>query len=325
MPIQTTTEDKLMKRIVVLNERVWEYRAPREHINQWLENFTGKVTDPATERLHALFWLSQFMYFGSREIRVLLKSLYRDLFLCPVIQEIKQNFPTATEEQLLKKIQEELDSTKFLGMGNPSESGVHLLYYFRQENNLRKIDFLDSVEMFKRNQSGVAEIANKNIKRYIFLDDICGSGETAIKYSNAVLGELLKLNPNAQVAYYSLFGTVKGLDYVRNHTHFGKNALAVYELDSSYLCLDRKSRYLKNTGYPDIDPQIAQRIAIKYGFLLNPMYAFGYKCSQMLLGFHHNTPDNTINIMWHDNVTHGGNHNWIPIFKRYPKILGGTP
>src|SRR5438067_712224 len=84
------TRERLIERIMVLNERVWEGRVPRAKIDQWLENFTGRVTNVEIERLHALFWLSQFMYFGTKEIRILLKSLYRDLYLCPMIQEVRE-------------------------------------------------------------------------------------------------------------------------------------------------------------------------------------------------------------------------------------------
>ena len=39
----------------------------------------------------------------------------------------------------------------------------------------------------------------------------------------------------------------------------------------------------------------------------------GYNDCQMLLGFHHNTPNNTLPIFWREK-------NWTPIFKRYAKL-----
>ncbi|WP_418134725.1 hypothetical protein [Acidovorax carolinensis] len=324
------TREKLVERIMVLNDRLWEGRVPRAKIDEWLGNFTGKVTDIETERLHALFWLSQFMYFGGREIRVLLKSLYRDLFFCPMIQEVRASLPAnASEQELMAAINAEVASTRFFGVGNPSESGVHLLYYFRQENGLSKDNFMDAVQIFNREntngQPGARTLRNPNIKRYIFLDDICGSGDTAVSYSKEVIYDLLQLNPDAKVAYHSLFATVDGLDNIRSETLFKENCSAVYELDASYRCASVGSRYFKTADYPAIDPVMACRIAKEYGEILGyaSAHACGYNDSQMLMGFHHNTPDNTLPIMWHDHMSHQGNA-WNPIFKRYPKISGGS-
>ena len=303
----------LKKRILILNEKVWEGRLSWPLIEEWLGNFTGRIADVDVERLHALFWLSQFMYFGGREIRVLLKSMYRDLFLYPMIQEVRSKLPsTATESEIESAIRDELKHTRFIGVGNPSESGVHLLYYFRQENGLSKKLFIDSVQIFTRSSnhswSWIKKIRNAllnfvtgnsrrlrdpDVRRYVFLDDICGSGDTAIDYSKEVLTELMKLNPNAKVAYYSLFATQAGLQKVANKTLFGRECGAVYELDSSYRCLSDVSRYLKIVP-ADIDRELAVHLVKEYGLLLNPAYACGWKDSQMLMGFHHNTPDNTI-------------------------------
>ena len=79
--------DTLGTRIVTLDERVWEGIANGPAVENWLGNFVGRTGAPVDlERLHALYLLSQFMYFGVREIRVLLKSMYRELFLLPLAQ-----------------------------------------------------------------------------------------------------------------------------------------------------------------------------------------------------------------------------------------------
>lgn len=341
--------EKLIDRILILNNRIWEGRVGKIKIQKWLENFNGQVASQEVEHLHALYWLSQFMYFGGREIRVLLQSLYRDLYLCPMIQEVRKSLRRSSSESLLEEyVQEEMNRTCFIGVGNPSESGVHLLYYFRQENNLPKDCFIDAVQLFKRapRKANLIEslfhkvnlwtgkgnrnrllsrsnltLRNPRIQRYVFLDDICGSGDTAAEYSEQVLLNLFELDPDAKVSYLCLFATIKGLEYIRKNTLFKENCAAVYELDTSYRCLSNESRYLRNP--PEfIDPKIARELAIKYGEQLNSDYACGYKNSQMLIGFHHNTPDNTIGIMWQD-IESGAEISWNPIFKRYPKIYGG--
>jgi hypothetical protein len=319
------TREKLLKRILVLNERVWERKLSQSLIDEWLSNFTGRLADVEVERLHALFWLSQFMYFGSKEIRVLLKALYRDLYFCPMVQEVRMGLPGShTDAELDAAVVEELKHTRFFGVGNPSESGIHLLYYFRQENLLAKDHFMDAVQVFTRSGSGGLELRKPELRRYVFLDDICGSGDTARTYSKAILEGILSLDPTAKISYYSLFASTEGIEVVRNETLFGKRSGAVYELDPTYRCLSPDSRYFATKEYPEISPELARAIITYYGDSLDPAYARGYKDSQLLLGFHHNTPDNTVGVVWQDHLVHDTLQVWNPIFKRYPKIYGGV-
>jgi hypothetical protein len=58
-------------------------------------------------------------------------------------------------------------------MGNPAESGTHLLYYFRQVNNINKDLFID--------QSKV-DLSDTQIKRYIYIDDMSITGKQVYLY-----------------------------------------------------------------------------------------------------------------------------------------------
>lgn len=315
------TEELLLAKIMILNEHVWEGRVPRPRIDEWLENFTGKVAPLEQERLHALYWLSQFMYFGGKEIRVLVRSLYRDLFLKPLIQEARLKLPAgSTIDDLKRKVASELASTRFFGLGNPSESGAHLLYYFRQESQLPKESFMDAVRIFTRDSNGQRQIRKPEIKRYVFLDDICGSGDTAIDYSEEVVSELKEMKRDAIASYYCLFASSGGMERVRTSSQFGQNCGAVYELDDSYKCLTPGTRHFSGHSFSEIDEALAFQMARTYGDLIDDRYTAGWKSTEMLLGFHHNTPDNTIGIIWSDSSWGGSLIPWTPIFRRYPKI-----
>lgn len=319
--IMENTTDLLKKRITILNERAWEHRIDQDTIDRWLTNFDGHSgLPPDTERLHALYLLSQFMYFGNREIRVLLKSLYNNLFLTPLIQDIRKNLSNTRDLNLISnKLNDELKKTRFLGIGNPSESGVHLLYYFRQENGLSKNHFADNSQLIKRNpKTNENSLRYPEITRYIFVDDVCGSGETAIRYSNGFLKDILALNKDVKIYYYCLFSTSDGMNSVRTASAFKENCGAVYELDKSYKSLNDDSRYFKSLP-EGIDLGTAKKVALTYGELLCPGHALGFLDGQMLLGFTHNTPDNTLPIIWMDAENDAG-ISWIPIFKRYPKV-----
>ena len=315
------TWDNLRVRITVLSERVWENRNQWPQVEAWLANFDGRAGfEPEVEQLHALFLLSQFIFIGSAETRVLLQSVYRDLFLIPLIQEIRIALGGCRDPKVLgMAVDDALANTRFLGVGNPSESGVHLLYYFRQENRLSKALFLDSAAVFTLTLSkdGKTEraLANPDVERYIFVDDVCGSGDTAVRYSKGIVTELLSLRPDAKLHYLAMFATRKGLEKVRT-TKFGAGSAAVFELDDSYSCLSVNARILLDAP-PHIDATTLEKVVMSYGQLLWPEFPAGWGNNQLLLGFQHNTPDNTLPIMWAEG---SALRPWTPAFKRYAKL-----
>ncbi len=312
----------LRTRITVLSERAWERRVSWDLVDRWLNNFTGASGFSVDqEQIHALYLLSQFLYFGDREIRVLLKALYRDLFLIPLIQEVRtKNRGLRDPQQLRRLTGEAIERTRFLGVGNPSESGVHLLYFFRQENGLRKHHFLDTAQLLERIQTSSGEVRQlryPDIDRYVFVDDVCGSGETAVRYSKDFLIEIQGIKPSLSLSYLSIFATTTGIQRVRDESIFGAAAAAVYELDNTYRCVSEHSRYLKVVS-DHISPEVVRKITLHYGEQLWPGHPGGYLNGELLLGFHHNTPDNTIPIIWMDK-SHGAATEWTPVFRRYPK------
>lgn len=129
----------LEDKIATLAKHAWDEEVRWPHIEAWLENFRGDVLDEALERKYALFALSRFMYFSRRMVREMLRSLYQDHFKAPMIQRIRRNFRNTSDVAFLHAMYEqELKATRFIGVGNPSESGAHLLYFFRQANFLKK-------------------------------------------------------------------------------------------------------------------------------------------------------------------------------------------
>lgn len=318
------TQESLRTRITVLSERAWESRVKWDLVERWLKNFTGQSGyDVEEERIHALYLLSQFLYFGSREIRVLLRALYRDLFLLPLIQEVRRKHGGLRDPSRLRTLTDDaLRKTRFLGVGNPSESGVHLLYFFRQENGLSKHHFLDTAQILERYKlhdgTEKQRLRRPEVERYIFVDDVCGTGQTAVRYSNDFLQAVKDCKPDVTLSYLAMFSTEDGIQTVRNDSIFGDEAAAVYELDKTYKCVSEHSRYL-GVVPPNISPKTVRDISLYYGEKLHPRYPLGFLGSELLIGFHHNTPDNTIPIIWMDE-THGSPIPWTPAFRRYPKI-----
>lgn len=302
------TAEELFEVIKTLNERIWGNKLSMPAIDRWLENFTNGDE----ERLIALHLLAQFMYFGNAEIRILLQSLYRDLYRMPILEQIRgEHNGEFDHEFITRRLREELYVTKFLGVGNPSESGSHLLYYFRQENQLSKEVFINTHEIFKRTAAGERVLRDDQIKHYVFIDDLCGSGTQAVEYSEDIVEEIKSRKKDARVYYFALFGLESGLSSVRSSTVFDV-VDAVFVLDTSFSCFDEGSRYF----LPDEEEarRKARETMSRYGERLLPGHGLGYKDSQLLLGFFYNVPDNTLPVIWCENDS------WTPIFRRYPKF-----
>lgn len=293
------------------------------HIRSWVEQFSPEDDVSDDQQVHALYLLSNFTYFGQIEIRGLLVSLFRDLFRAPLLHEIRRQNGDTTDRNFIENVfQEKLKRTRFLGVGNPSESGVHLLYYFRQENDLPKTAFINSHEIFARDPDGSARtlaLRDSEIEHYVFIDDLCGSGTQAELYSRDLIEPLRDLNPDVKIHYLVLFATDDGLNAVRGLNRYDSVA-SVFELDESFKALEPGSRI-----FTQDDPRY-NRIKIRTtceqkGHNLWPAHPLGYKDGQLLLGFSHNTPDNTLPIFWCES---SGPNPWKPMFKRYHKDYGSA-
>jgi len=315
--------NKLKSRILTLTDWAWEGYPLWNDISNWLQNFKGLTGNTVEqEQIHALFILSEFLYFGNKQIRALLHALFRDHFLIPLIQKIRENNNNTRDIKKIKYIlKNEIGKTRFLGIGNPSESGTHLLYFFRQENGLPPAFFWDISNILKiiKDSDGkyITEITNPKIIRYVFIDDMCGTGDTTINFSKNILSKIKEKDDRIEFYYLALFGTVSGLEKIRRNTVFKENSLAIFELDSSYQLLSKKSRYIENC--PElIDKKIISQIVTHYGIKLWKEFPYGYGNNQLILGMHHNIPNNTIPIIWYEDE----NNTWKPIFKRYVKVKG---
>lgn len=316
-----TTIDRLTRRIKILSEKLWEDHCKTPDLEAWLSNFDGRhLSDVDKERMHALHLLASVSYFGLRELRVLLRSLYRDHFRYPIVQSLRtQMGGTRDEAAIQDRFEEELAATRFVGMGNPAESGTHLLYYFRQENRLSKEQFVHEHELLTSAATDPsADFAHPNLKRVVFIDDLLGSGQQSISYSRTVLRDLRDVakrqSKTIEFEYLVLFGSTEGLERARKNSSFDR-VEAVSEIDTTYQTFGQDSRVFRKPP-ENIDKDASKTLATTYGTELWANFPLGYGNQQLLLAFHHNVPDNSLPILWHDE----GTTPWIPAFPRHPKI-----
>lgn len=313
---------KYFQKIKLLNETIWEQKATKNKIDKWLENFKPE------EKNEALYLLTQFIYFSEFSVEKLLEALFRDLFKYRIIAEIRRNNNDTLDNNFItNQFKSQLSNSRFVSLGNPSESSATLMGLMRKINSLPTGLFI-SEEKIK------PEIGN--INNFIFIDDLCGSGSQAIQYSNKSIPNIRKLFPNAKIWYLMLISTKEGKLRIRNNADFDF-VDSIYELDNSYKCFDENSRIFTNKE-KEINIEHIKSFCSNYGSKLmssiikkdNPKIKlpdlinacetckFGFGNGQLLLGFHHNTPDNTLPIMWYNEKEMV----WSPIFKRHNKIYG---
>lgn len=320
--------EEVERRLRILIRQSWDSEIDWDTIGKWLENFDGQVFDKEKEELLTLFSLTRFMYFSKKMMREMLHSLYRDHFRSPLIQRIRRNYGNTRDENLLTKLyQQELTATRFIGVGNPSESGAHLLYYFRQVNRLKKnlfIDISDAMEpSIEHDRTGKASIKyvprSVDVSRLVFFDDIVGSGDQASMYLADRISTFRRDCPSMDLRYLCLFGTKAGMAKLNSSKLFNGSASCLFEMDETYKAFHNQSRMLANP--PNWFSQADfEQIARTYGRKLQPEREVGYSNGQLMIGFSHNTPDNALPIFWDE----GANMPWRPVFIRFDKNYGGN-
>lgn len=304
-----------------LVEHAWDREVTWSQIQGWAQNFTGQTAAVDVEREHGLIALTRFIYFGKRLVREMLRSLYRDHFESPLIQRVRRNCLNTRDVTILKEqFEQELNSTRFIGVGNPSESGAHLLYYFRQINRLSKDLFVDMGAAFSEVRPGgrIAPLQATDLSacRYVFFDDVVGSAQQSTSYLSAKLRRIRKANPRLDLRFMCLFATSKGLAALNDKDMFDGKATCLFELDDTYKVFNALQRYFPPSLVGAFNNQTFEQMVRHYGQTLFPPHAAGYRDGQLMIGFTHNTPDNTLPIYWNE----GRRTPWSPIFVRYDKV-----
>jgi hypothetical protein len=312
--------ETLKAKLLVLSTRAWNSRVLWPDIERWLANFDGQTASVDVERVHALFLASHVMFFHLTLVRQMLKSVYRDLYRYPIVKGIREAHDDTLDAAFVnREFEAQLEATRFVGVGNPSESGAHLLYYFRQANKLSKTLFVDSGELltFKKDplDKTHGETRDAKVRRVVFMDDMLGSGRQLSRYLPQKLSELRTWAPSMEIQYIALFALPEGLERARQADLFGDNVQALFELDSSFQAFDSISRCFRGDCLP-IDAAIAKRLCEHYGSRLWEKHPLGYENGQLLLAFAHNTPDNTLPVLWFDEPLAAP---WVPLFERYDK------
>jgi len=282
------------------NKYLWEDCLSEKKIIMWLENFKGEFSDEYTEKEIALNLLRHFLYYSEDEIRHLCKTAL-SMLKHEKIREDPQRYLGSKSRLLLSAY---LQGCIYSYIGYLSESSSHLLYPFRQECN---IPLSQIIEPERLSTKKVKECLSENCA-LIFLDDFCGTGQTGLKFWKSRAQKIQKNNPNTKIYYLALVAMEMGTSRIANRTKFKMVSPVI--LNEEYRVFSDLSRV-----FPDRKKrEIAKKICGVYCERLEGKdYEYGFGNSQVLVGFHHNIPDNTLPIFW------SNAHGWEPLFRRKRK------
>jgi len=237
-------------------------------------------------------------------LRRFLLSEFEDAFL--ILERIQYHdshtvdgYMEGLSRELNKIFDNDLSEILFYPLGeSPASSGGNLLYSFRKYLGLPESSFpyvpFEDIDLSEK-------------KAIIFFDDIIGSGNQAVRFAQ----EHLK-DKKIDKYYVALMAFEKGLEKVRNNGCFEK--VIVHEIISEELRAFSPESHV----FPDTNTR--ERIKIlceKYGALLYPKHPLGYDDSQALIVFPHNTPNNTLPIIWaSDKNEKESGYVWYPVWER---------
>jgi hypothetical protein len=142
-------------------ETSWHCNFWIDKINLWLNNFVGEVFDHNDEKRIALWLLCNFTYYNENEVHHLCRLLYKKLLHVLALKECNRN---------VHELKELLNHTYFSGIGEASESGGLLLYFFRQEAQISLDRCLYPPSI------------NEKVDIAVFIDDVSLSGGTAVRF-----------------------------------------------------------------------------------------------------------------------------------------------
>ncbi len=287
---------KNTKSAISIDEKIQQ---KNEMIEQILDNwgFRPGVGKRDEKKADIKKWLHRFQLSEFEDAFLILERIqYHD-------SHIVDGYMEGLSGELKKIFDNDLSEILFYQLGeSPASSGGNLLYSYRKDLGLPESSF--PYLPFK-------DIDLSGKKAIVFFDDIIGSGNQAVRFAKNHLK-----NIKIDKYYVALMAFEKGLENVRNNGGFKK--VIVHEIISEEL----RAFSPGSQVFPDADTrEQIKRLCGKYGKLLYPKHPLGYDDSQALIVFPHNTPNNTLPIIWasEKNEKEPG-YIWYPLWERIKKI-----
>ncbi|MEF9477349.1 phosphoribosyltransferase [Chryseobacterium sp. 1B4] len=195
-----------------------------------------------------------------------------------------------------KQINISVKNTMFASIGGASKSGAMISYNFRLINELASANFLDD--------ESIKYIENGKIENLVLVDDIIGTGEQSSNELKNIAERVLPLGVK-NIFILTAIGFKTGIKKVEEIQLADVFSALEYDDDDTVLSLD--SAFYDGLSYSERK---------EYFEKFSKYKGLGYKGAGTLIAFYYNTPNTTINSIWHQA------HGWIPLFPRISNTTG---
>src|SRR4051794_12834687 len=118
-PSRNQIYDELQAKVKVLGDTLWGDYGNWPVVEAWLDQFAESGDLKHDEKIQALFLLTHFLFFGTTEVRALLRSLYRDYVRHRLIASIRRSAGDTRDPRLLDiGLRYDLKRTRFVSFVN---------------------------------------------------------------------------------------------------------------------------------------------------------------------------------------------------------------
>ncbi|CRK83034.1 phosphoribosyltransferase [Neobacillus massiliamazoniensis] len=269
-----------------------------------LDNFEQKVKA----------WLNNVETEEEKQIFLVLLKNYSYYNKLSIAQSFINGF------NMFKKIETYHNDTIYMGVG--SRGGIfngssELIPIFKRSNKIDKLRIVEKPRDFYEKYDP------KDVKNVVLVDDIIGSGTTVKRYlEENLLRNYPELILGKKIYIICVIALEKGLSTLNKFAV--KNNLFLEVINEYGI----EKAFDKNKGIfiSEKERINAKKIVRKYDekIVKREIDILGFKESQGLVSFYHNTPNNTFPIFWEDPESRSEINNtpWSPIFGRDEGISG---
>ena len=289
---------KIFNLIMDKDRQCWRKFLGPDEIFKWLRNFSNE-----DEIYLALVLANNILYYNLDEVRslwriilmnrvklFLLDEIFRDMEL----PDIEKWFPEYLREKCI-----------FVGYGKAGKSGQSMVYPFQQSHKVKNLKYMELFEFLHTSE-------DFSTKEGVFLlDDFVGSGNQAKttwynKINGKSFNDVSEENPHLKFIYLALIGFKEGKRIIEENTPM--KVILGEELDERFKCFSDVSVIYENPN----ERIEAKRVMEEKGRMLYE-YPLGYDTMELAVAFHHNTPNNSLPVIW----KRRDDGSWYPLFERF--------
>lgn len=292
----------LFNEIMDKDRCLWKKFSSPDDIFKWLNNFRNN-----NEIYLALVLANGILYYNKDEVRHLWRLILTNRVKRHLFNDIfEDGYLDSSDETDRRFINFIKNKCTFVGFGDIHKSGTHMIYPFKQAiSGIISAEDIDFVGY----DNFISSSLDMRAKRILFfLDDFIGTGNQAIdEWKTKITTSRSYINnKHLKFIYIVLTGFISGVRKIEQNTDMHV-ILGTQPMADSSRCFSNCSFIYCDTK----ERTMAKKIMENAGKILY-LYPLGYENDQAAIAFEHNTPDNTLPVIWKRKK----DGSWFPLFER---------